>query len=384
MEKNILILVIVSFVAGIYWNMIYPVYQPFALSLGISMTILGLLEGLRGRMGLISTLVQLFGGFLADKYGRKIIMLISSLLTIVGLILHLLATLLNSVPIFIAGSIIIALSLLGVPAWSTITMESTSRDKRGLTLSLTMFVNIAPGIIFAPFGGWISQKYGYKLIFTVSIVLETICFAIMLIFLRETIKNKFTATSIKDLLTSLIPKESNLRKLYFALSIDAFSWGLGSTLLYAALAKYHNLTNLELGMLASIFTASWALTQIPAGKIADKYGAKKTLIISESLGVITLALWLTARNFTIFAISYVIFGASPAFWIPAINMIALKKAPKGKTASIIGGLSAFRGLVSFPAPYIGGLLFDLSGYQLPIALNLAGSIMALIAIILLL
>jgi len=384
LKRNITVLVIVSLIAGTYWSLIYPIYQPFALSLGISMTLLGFLEAIRGRMGLLSTLSQLFGGFLADKYGRKIMMIISSFTTIIGLTLHLSAAYFNSIPIFIAGSIIIASSFLGSPAWSTLTMESTSKDKRGLALSLTMFMNIAPGVIFSPIGGWISQIYNYSVIFTISVIMETICFVTMLLFLSETIERKQIETKLKDLLINLMPKKKELRKLYFVMTIDTFAWGLGSTLLYGALVKYYNFTNFELGVLSSIFSASWALTQIPAGKIADKYGAKKTLIISELLGAITLTLWLIAKDFTTFAISHVIFGTSPALWIPAINMYTAEKAPEGKTASTIGGLSAFRGLISFPAPYIGGLLFDLTGYHLPIALNFTGTLAALIAMIFLL
>lgn len=383
-KRNITVLAIISLISGVYWSLIYPIYQPFALSLGISMTLLGLIEALGGRMGLFSTLTQLIGGFLADKYGRKIVMITSSLMTMIGLTLYLLAAHFKSASIFIIGSIIIALSLLGIPARSTLTMESASKDKVGLTLSLTMFMNIAPGIIFSPVGGWISQVYDYTMIFITSIIMENACFILMLTLLGETIKKKQVDDKLRELLINLIPKNKDLRKLYFVMTIDTFSWGLGSTLLYGALVKYYGFTNLELGLLSSIFSASWALTQIPAGKIADKYGAKKTLIISELLGAITLVLWLTARDFTTFAISHIIFGASPALWIPAINMITAERAPEEKIASTIGGLSAFRGLISFPAPYIGGFLFDITGYRLPVTLNLTGAVIALIAMIVLL
>jgi hypothetical protein len=35
-------------------------------------------------------------------------------------------------------------------------------------------------------------------------------------------------------------------------------------------------------------------------------------------------------------------------------------------------LGAFRGLLSFPAPYVGGLLFEAVGYAGPILANLLG------------
>ncbi|MCS7387005.1 MAG: MFS transporter [archaeon GB-1867-005] len=382
--RNLSVLLAVSLIAGIYWSLINPIYQPFALSLGVSMTLLGLLEAVRGRLGLITTLTQLFGGLLADKYGRKIMMLASSMLTMLCLALHLLAASFNSIPIFIAGSIMMGLSWLGLPAWNALTMESAGKDRRGLALSLTMFMNIVPGIIFSPIGGWLSEHYGYWSIFAIGVVMEASCFTIMLLFLSETIGRRIAEINFKDFIGSLLPKGDKLRNLYLVMTVDSFAWGLGSTLLYGFLVECYNFTNVELGLLSSIFTASWALAQIPAGKITDKYGAKATLILSELFGVLTLTLWLVAGDFTSFAVSHVIFGVSPALWIPALNTYVADRAPEGKVASTIGGLMAFRGLIAFPAPFIGGLLYDLTGYHLPIALNFIGTLTALIAIIFLL
>ena len=47
----------------------------------------------------------------------------------------------------------------------------------------------------------------------------------------------------------------------------------------------------------------------------------------------------------------------------------------------MGRLSAFRGLIGFPAPYIGGLLYDHFGFQAPIFANLVGVVIALVAIV---
>jgi hypothetical protein len=38
----------------------------------------------------------------------------------------------------------------------------------------------------------------------------------------------------------------------------------------------------------------------------------------------------------------------------------------------MGRLAVFRGLIGFPAPYIGGLLYDHYGFQAPVLANLVG------------
>ena len=42
-------------------------------------------------------------------------------------------------------------------------------------------------------------------------------------------------------------------------------------------------------------------------------------------------------------------------------------------AEEIGRLGAFRGLLSFPAPYLGGLLYEAVGFRGPIVANLVGA-----------
>ena len=67
--------------------------------------------------------------------------------------------------------------------------------------------------------------------------------------------------------------------------------------------------------------------------------------------------------------------------MPALNTYVSERAPEDKIAGVMGGLSAFRGLISFPAPYIGGLLFEISGFHLPIMINLIGAIISLVLLV---
>ena len=383
LHGNLFYLFIISLVAGSYWSMINPVYQPFMLSLGISISTMGLLEALRGRIGLLSTLSQLLGGVLADKYGRRRLIIVCSIVTLLALIFHLLAAYLKNVQLLIIGSLILALAWIGTPAWNAMTMESTDRCRRGFALSLVWFAGIAPSIVLSPVGGWLVENYGYRLVFFIGIFMETICLVLILLFLRESLERS-TISSYRELLTNLIPKSKALKRLYLIVALDSFAWCIGTSLFYGFLVEWFKFREIELGLLSSVFTLSWTIAQIPAGKIVDKYGSKIAMIFSELMGISTLALWLIARDFTMFTVSEVLLGIVPALWIPALNTYTAEKAPKDKVSGTLGGVSAFRGLVSFPAPYIGGYLFDLAGFHLPVTVSLIGVVITLLAIIFLL
>ena len=45
----------------------------------------------------------------------------------------------------------------------------------------------------------------------------------------------------------------------------------------------------------------------------------------------------------------------------------------GKVNFALGRLPAFRGIAAFPAPFLGGLMYDHFGYEVPILANLVGA-----------
>ena len=382
MDRNLIALLIVGLISGTYWSLIYPIYQPFIISLGASMTILGLIEALAGRMGLISTLTQLLGGILADEYGRKRVLVLASLIVIIGLSLYLLSALYLKLEYLFLGSIFIAIAGMGYPARNALIADITKQEVRGLIYGLMMFSTIIPSVIFSPIGGWIAENIGIKIIFIISLFMEATCLLILTLILTEKhYSGKRSGFNLKTIFESLFPRESLMRKFYLLMTIDVFSWNLGSTLLYGYISKVYGFTETQLGLMSSAFSASWALSQIPAGKLTDKIGSKNILILSEMVGVAPLIIWLIAKDFNSYLISHIIFGLSPALWIPALNTYLAEKVSKDKLAKTMGGISAFRGIISFPAPYIGGLLFDLYGIQIPILINLIGTVIVTIGLV---
>lgn len=83
-----------------------------------------------------------------------------------------------------------------------------------------------------------------------------------------------------------------------------------------------------------------------------------------------------------FAVLYALFGLVAATWVPAEQALLANSVSEKQRGEAMGRLSAFRGLIGFPAPYIGGLLYDHFGFRAPIVANLVGVAIALVTIIL--
>jgi MFS family permease len=96
------------------------------------------------------------------------------------------------------------------------------------------------------------------------------------------------------------------------------------------------------------------------------------MIISEIIGLLAFGLWLTFDRFEVFALSYVLYGLVAATWGPAMLSLLARGVLEGQRAEEMGRLVAFQGLVRFPGPYLGGLLYNFGGFRAPLIANLLG------------
>ena len=133
-------------------------------------------------------------------------------------------------------------------------------------------------------------------------------------------------------------------------------------------------TNTEIGLVAGAFMTSFAATQLPIGKLIERFGSKRSLVVSEALGIPLMLGWLSSTEVASFALLGILGGVIAASWGPAMQTILVNSVPPEDRGGGVGRLAAFRGIVSFPAPIIGGVLYERWGFWAPITAGLAGVI----------
>ena len=104
-------------------------------------------------------------------------------------------------------------------------------------------------------------------------------------------------------------------------------------------------------------------------------GRVKFLVVSEVLGAIMMTGWLLSSRFESFAALQVLHGLIPATWLPAMLSWISAHVPGEQRAEEMGRLAAFRGIVAFPAPYIGGRLYEALGFNGPVLVSLVGALL---------
>ncbi len=382
---NLRVIAITAFLSGLFTSMMQAVWQPFVLSLGAPMSTLGFLESLGGRRGIITALIQPLSGWLSDRLGRKPLIVLGSLLGLLLVLFYILAAVLSDWRWLLPGVALLGVSMAAHPALNSLIAESARASRRGVAYSLLMASWIAPGIFAPSLGGFIAEHWGFIPVFLVRLVLEALRLLLTLWFLEETLARAtwdITLGDLKGVLIRTIAPPRELRGFYWATAVDIFVWGLGSALLFGMLSKTYGFTTFQLGIMSSLLSVVWVLTQLPIGRLIDKYGCKPFLALSEAVGLLVAGGWLLSTSFLAFAALHALFGLVAAAWVPAQQALLANSVSEEQRGEAMGRLSAFRGLIGFPAPYIGGLLYDRFGFRAPILANLVGVAIALVAIIL--
>jgi len=380
-ERNVLVLSALAFLRGTSQSMLRAIWQPFVLSLGASMSELGVLESLGGFRGVTNSLIQPIGGWLADRRGRKSLLLIGELLGALAFSVYALAGRAGDWHMLVPGVVFLGLSFGALPVRDSMAAESSAEaGGRARAYSLIVFGSAASGVLSAVLAGVVADRWGFGQVFLLGICTQSLCLLLIALFATETLDPvRRRSLSLRELAATLrgvfVPPR-RLRSFYLATTVDIFVWGVGSAVFYGTLTETYGFSATQLGILTSITSASWAVTQLPIGRLIETHGRIRSLVVSELLGVVLMTGRLLSTSFESFAVLQILNGLIPATWIPALRAWMSDHVGDEQRAEEMGRLQAFRGLLSFPAPYLGGLIFERWGFGGPILVNLIGALVA--------
>lgn len=351
------------------------VWQPYVLSLGASVVALGGLGSIQTGIG---SGLQVITGRISDSAGRKRIQVTAFLCSLIALLVSLLA---NTWHLLILSAFLFAFgNSLWDPANASMIAESVEKEKRGMAYSVISLSWFIPGFFAPSVAGYLASIYGLRQVFAICMILEFAAFLVFAFFIRETlnVRQKINLHKLLSSVKEAFRPKLGLSKFYMATIGDAFAWGLTNTIFFGILIEAYRFTPIQLSLLLTIFCIVTALSQIPAGRVVDKYGRKRLLITSELVGLIVLVGYIISRSFSEFLIWYGLFGIVASTWIPAYQAYIANAVPDEVRAKAVGDLNALRGLIAIPAPLLGGILFSSYGFDAPILASLTLLIIVLL------
>ncbi|MCL4355958.1 MAG: MFS transporter [Nitrososphaerota archaeon] len=378
-NRNIRAIAITGLISGVYIGMLNVALQLFPGTLGFGVAALGVLQALGNRFsGVAATFVQPLAGHYSDLHSRRQAILLGSVTTIASMVCFMGAALSRDGYLVLSAFVLYGVSILGSPASQAMVAESVGLDSRQMDVaySLIFFMGTVPGVVFPYLAGALAETYGYLLIFTVAATLESLDLYLYWRGLAET-RHIVTAEPVQGSTFSLreaftFPKSS--WGYFGALAMDAFAFGISSNIIYAMAEDRFHFTASDVGLLVAVWYLAMLASQYPATRILIRLGPKRTLMLSELLGTLLMAGWAISNSLPEFLASSVVFGVSVTTWVPGVSSLLMTHSPPKTRGGVGGKVAAFRGLVAFPAPIVGGFLYQYLGYEAPIAASLVGTV----------
>ncbi|MHA2007385.1 MAG: MFS transporter [Promethearchaeota archaeon] len=331
---------------------------------------------------LVQFLPAPISGKLSDKYGRKIMKMIGHPLHIIGFILLIFSSQ-NTLFLLILSIIFRGLSASSEPInYQMIVAESTDKSKNGKgfifgSMAFLYFFGNVMGSIFVNLTNFELRQY-----IIVFLVLSSSVWFINGIFLTEThypVNNKEDVPKVN--IWREIFKNPKIKFTMIFLTMDIFIWQVTGSVYNAGLQKNFNFTVNDLALLNLGFSISMIIFQIPAGKLTDKIGIKKSLILSISFGLIIFPLniiaWFiwsfgnTSVLLPLLIITQIFWGATASTFIPS-ELSLLTDLGETRKGENFGCVHAVRGIGGIPTGVIGGFLMEYVHFLAPIIITLIG------------
>jgi MFS family permease len=308
-------------------------------------------------MTLVAASTLFFAGTLADKYDRKKIMLAGWLAWLPAPIIFSFAR--NWIEM-LPGMVLWGVWLGGPTGTAYIV---SAADERMVTLTFAMISSSwSFGYIFSPaFGGYLAGTIGMRTVFYLASTFYAIATLILLFIKSQKAKGYAVRSSEESTSFFQLLKTRKLLKLSVFFAFMMFIIMMFRPFVPKFLADVYGYGDFEIGFLGSISFFGSAVLGILIGKIGDKWKKAYALAASLLLCSLSLVLLLLFGNFEILTITFFLTGGSYLTW-SLLGAVVGPLAPESIRARWVSVPQTVTMFASFIAPYIGGVLYDISLY----------------------
>lgn len=371
LEKNVFFTGLTSFFTDVSVKMIYSVMPLFLLSIGASKTTISLIEGIAEST---ASLLKALSGYWSDKIGKNkpfmiigygVTALITPLYVLVRLPVHVL--LLRFIERVGKG-------IRTAPRDSLIS-GSINKNEAGKNFGFHKAMDNS-GAILGPLMAFLLLFFfplNYSFIFIIATIPAVLGVITIIFFIKEA-----KAVKKED------PKKFSFKQLpkkfyFFLIVVFVFALGNSTDALLLVKTSETGIDNAYIPFIYMIFNVVSVFLAIPIGKLSDKIGREKLIILGFLIYAVVYFLFGHFNNLNIFILLFILYGFYSALTDTTQKAFVSDLVSKDLKGTGFGIYHAVIGITLLPASLIAGLLYDKVNSNAPFYF---GAVMALLATIL--
>lgn len=365
-----LLVIINAFVGGMVGmeRTIFPQFAEQEFNVSSNTAILSFITA----FGITKAIANYFTGRLANRYGRKNLLLFG---WIIALPIPFMLIYAQSWSWVIFANVLLGISQ-GLTWSSTVVMkiDLVGEKDRGFAMGLNEFAGYFAVGIVAFLTGFVASNFGITPYpFYIGIVISVLGLILTLLWVKDTsahvkkesatdstesLDNVFIETTFRNKTLSSVTQAGLINNLN-----DGMIWGLLPIILLSL-----NYNNENIGILTAIYPTVWGIGQLFTGKMSDHYSRKAMLFWGMLLQGLAIIFIPFSSDFSILAMLTVLLGLGTALVYPTfLSTIAHSTTPKQRAESI-GVFRLWRDLGYAFGAIISGITADLFGIEYAILL----------------
>jgi MFS family permease len=375
-SRNVLVLTLTRTLSMFMGSLWWPFQALYILELGASKQNLGMILTLQSITELI---IQIPGGILTDKWGRRKVIVLSTLLRLASNLIFISAFHWTHIaPALILGSAVI----ISVPASSALLAESISSENVSTGFAAIRTVAELPLIITSLVGGILIDRMGvitgvrtillvYSLVTLLSVFLQ---WRYVLETMPEASEyEKSNEVEKKSFLDSIRHLPRDVWVLSVILGVSAFSLRLFSSFTVIYAVEVVGLSTTQWGLLGTFANIVAIVVSIPGGRIADRLGKRVGVLLSRIPMALSPLGYTFSRSFLHLGIVRFLSGLGSGFGAdlygaqggPLWQAIIVDYTSQEERGRIMGVIGTIKSVLSAPASWVGGSLYDNASPEAP-------------------
>ncbi|MEH5889330.1 multidrug efflux MFS transporter [Enterobacter roggenkampii] len=355
------------FFTGLAISQILPFLPLYVSQLGVtSHEALSMWSGLTFSVTfLVSAIVSPMWGSLADRKGRKLMLLRASLGMAIAILLQAFAT--NIWQLFFLRAVM-GLTSGYIPNAMALVASQVPRERRGWALSTLSTAQIS-GVIGGPLlGGFLADHVGLRAVFIITAVLLVVSFLVTLFLIKEggrPVISKSERLSGKAVFASLPYPGLMISLFVTTMVIQLCNGSVGPILALFIKSMEPESTNIAFlsGMIAAVPGVSALISAPRLGKLGDRIGTARILMATLIFAVVLFFAMSFVTSPLQLGVLRFLLGFADGAMLPAVQTLLVKYSSDQVTGRIFGYNQSFMYLGNVAGPLIGASVSAMAGFR---------------------